>query len=456
MSNEDIIIVSEANHADRDHSRFGPSSLYRIVNCPFSGFQVDQFPPSESSKYSDEGTTAHEIAELFLEAKLEGLPYPKVDTEVYNPEMIKCAKAYAEYIYDKIFMFLDNDHFWAIEKRLIGDADRGIWGTCDFIFIYLDDDRHLHLIIVDYKYGVMEVGLEEDGKAQNTKGRWQVAGYALGARTEFAVSKQMIDVEGHIFQPRLRKEDGEEVKPEVWKIDFKELDESYFKVIKAAIDLILGWEDAGEISKEDEQKYTRVGDHCQYCPKKGACNAYKEEKSGPIIEIFKKYKKAQTALKDKTKKGEKPVILGNKEYLQTAGLIDMEVLAFIALNKTDIVKFVEAAKSVAIEYIKKGKEVPGCKIVEVNANRKLITNEATLIKELKKLGVKDPTVTTTKVLGLGELDSLLGKEKVDTLVINKGEKSYKLVSDKHKAPAVEFGLKTSAMFKAAARRLKEK
>lgn len=48
------------------HSHFGASSSYRWVNCSASVALCAKAPARESSFEADEGTAAHELAELSL------------------------------------------------------------------------------------------------------------------------------------------------------------------------------------------------------------------------------------------------------------------------------------------------------------------------------------------------------------------------------------------------------
>lgn len=433
------MVTKEIDHASRDHATFGPSSMSRLVACPASGFLSKEIPNPPSTAAADEGTLGHEVSEIMLEAKLTDTPYPKSFDEKYDKEMIACGKAYAEFIYGVIEPHLSKRHFWAIEKRLINDSDRDIWGTADFVFVYKEDgEDKKNIIIIDYKYGTWAV---------SPKKNWQLAAYAWGAIEEFGgiYGIEKVDkVSAYIFQPRCAKK-LKTYKPEPWTISADHLDKSYIQVMSSAVDLIIDWVDSEQMSEEDAAKYTTTGSHCHFCRAKGVCNAYKEAKSGPTLAAFKR-------AAEKLDKKE----LGNKEAILTAGVISLDELTFIALNKSEIIKFIEAASQIPAYMIMRGDDVPGLKLVEQNPRRSFIKDTDSLIKGLKALGILNPVQTVEKVITLTEAEKRIGKNKLDHLLTVPTEKSYKLVAEDHKDAAVEFGVKTNALFTAAAKRMKNK
>ena len=165
--------MNTIDHAKRAHALISMSGMERTVNCPPSvvlGLDLPDLPATEASI---EGTAAHEVAEMMLKAKLEETPYPEIDlTGQYDEHMVRCGKAYAEYLYSVIEPMLEFEHTWAIEKKVIADESRDIWGTIDFIFIYIDEEKKKNVLIFDYKYGMKKV---------SPKKNWQVSGYGYAA-----------------------------------------------------------------------------------------------------------------------------------------------------------------------------------------------------------------------------------------------------------------------------------
>lgn len=123
------------------HSPIGPSSAKRILACPGSVELVAKAPKQESSKYAEEGTLAHKVAEAYV----LGNKIPSSATE----EMIEGAKMYAGLIED-IMLSADVINLPVLlEAKVCATSIRAdAYGTCD---AYLIADNELH--VIDYKYG---------------------------------------------------------------------------------------------------------------------------------------------------------------------------------------------------------------------------------------------------------------------------------------------------------------
>ena len=128
---------SDINHANRAHAILSASGSKRWLNCPRSALFSLEFPPSLTSKFAEEGTAAHELAEHIL----KGLPaHKKMDAE-----MLSHVKVYTDYVLER-----SKDKSLAIEEK--GDL---LWinaelskGTSDAII-----RGYWDIEIVDLKYG---------------------------------------------------------------------------------------------------------------------------------------------------------------------------------------------------------------------------------------------------------------------------------------------------------------
>jgi hypothetical protein len=415
MENEE----KEINHSEREHARFSPSSMKRYIECPVSAYYEPMMPPQETTTYAAEGTLAHEAAEqaaayILKNHTLDGFILP--DADKYDLQMTQAAYAYAKFVYKTVEPHLSKPHYWAVEKRV--EFDTELWGTADFTFIY-DEDNLKNVILIDYKYGTAEVS-----PIQNL----QLAAYLKCIDMEYTSAKDFGTATSFIYQPKLADTDEENsldlenYNPEGWVVTFKHLEEYYFNLIDAMMSLVNDWEIEGEVSKEDAAKYTRVGDHCHYCPVKSVCKAYKQHHAAPVLDAFK-------AIAHKLNKKE----LGNKEAIIDAGLLDIETIVFIALHASDITKFVDAVKQIPKHIIETtGEDIPGVKLVQINQRRKFIDDKVELIKGLKEAGILKPVKLIEKIVTLTEAESQVGKGKVDHLISNIGEKSTKLVADDDK------------------------
>lgn len=162
------------------HAKLGASNAHRWLNCPGS-VGAEEGIPNTSSPFAEEGTAAHELAELALRtgsAALDGFE---------NQEMADFVRVYVDYV-NRIA--LDADSF-DIETRVsYEDWVPGGFGTADAVIV-----RGNVLHICDLKYG-MGVRVDAD---ENPQGML----YALGA---WQLTELVFDIDRvviHIVQPRL-------------------------------------------------------------------------------------------------------------------------------------------------------------------------------------------------------------------------------------------------------------
>jgi hypothetical protein len=176
-NNTDILVTKSEEKKLKlpEHSHVGASSMKRVVYCPVSVFLSHDLEGKES-KYASEGTIAHELAEIRLAEILEGKKFTPLEKlnearkgkneKPFNAEMDRHGKGYAEFCFSKVKSYMTAEHNfrYKIEAKLVGDLDRHMFGTVDFVFLYTDPTTKLtHLIVVDYKYGRgVEVEKEEN------------------------------------------------------------------------------------------------------------------------------------------------------------------------------------------------------------------------------------------------------------------------------------------------------
>ena len=128
----------QINHKDRDHALLSASSSSRWLACPPSAVANEAYPNQDTS-FTQEGTLAHEVAEIIARTGTLNLEEAKVGV---NKEMVDCAE-------------LPRLHRGAKEKvttqpSFSSRVDFSEWvpegfGTCDCIII--QDDT---LTIIDY------------------------------------------------------------------------------------------------------------------------------------------------------------------------------------------------------------------------------------------------------------------------------------------------------------------
>lgn len=221
-----------------EHAKFGASSMYQWAACPGSIAHKEMYP-QPATKFSNEGTLAHDAAEKYLQVALHG----DCEGELLeiSEEMLGHVEMYVDYCVDLVKKTGPHGSF-GIEERfqIMNDC----FGTNDFS-CWLDFD---HLDIVDLKYGM---GVEVDPTENK-----QLMFYALGCVIKHNLDVDIINV--HIVQPRV------ENPIKVWSFDYKRLMEFKTELLFA-------------IAKVDMTPNKRIpGDHCRFCSK-AQCPEFREK-----------------------------------------------------------------------------------------------------------------------------------------------------------------------------------
>lgn len=260
----------------RAHAILGASSADRWMNCPASIRLIKMAPPQKSSKYAQEGTAAHNLAEIAL--RMDVAPHffigqyinvlgelMEEEPEEYDDEncpfeidddMADAVAVYSKSIQEQAD-FLRNifgqEPILFLEKSF--NLERlypGMFGTNDYSLFIVGE----MLVVIDYKHG--------RGKVVEVKNNPQLLYYALGAILE--VCKTTADLPKKIrimiVQPRAAHRDG--------VVRFEDYDlaevQSFAKVlVKKAKDT------------EREDTVPNPGDWCQFCAANGTtCHAVRD------------------------------------------------------------------------------------------------------------------------------------------------------------------------------------
>lgn len=360
------------------HALLSASSSHRWLNCPPSARLCEGYE-DKGSEYAQEGTDAHSLCEHKLKLAL-GMETadPTEHLSFYNEEMEQCACDYASYVMELVAEAekICKDPVVLIEQRL--DFSRFVeegFGTGDCVIIA---DGTLY--IVDYKHGKgVEVSAVENP---------QMMLYALGALELFDGIYDIDTVRMTIFQPR-----RDNVSVSVMAKDDL-LQWAYNDLMAKAK---LAYEGGGEFA---------CGDWCRFCKAKAACR----------------------------KRAEYNLELARYDFAMPATLEDAEIA--VILDKADeLAAWAADVKEYALQQALSGTEYPGYKVVEGRSNRRYVSDEA-VAATVSNAGY-DPYVK--KVLGLTEMQKLLGKKKFDTLLgslIEKPQGKPTLVPVSDKRPAL--------------------
>lgn len=357
---------NEIAHAERAHALLSASASSRWLACTPSVRLEEQFPES-TSEYAEEGTLAHEIAELKLRKHfVEPMTQKAFNTrlnkmkkhELFQEEMLKHTDTYLEYL-QGITLSLSVAPYVGVEKRIdySAYAPEG-FGTVDCLIIGGET-----LYVTDLKYG--------KGVPVSAEDNSQMKLYAIGAYLAYSFLYPIKHIHLAIIQPRLNS----------------------ISEFTLTVDELLAW---GESIKPIAQKAFNgegefvPGDHCKFCKAKAQCRARAEEFS---------------ALADFTSL--KPPLLTNEEVGQF-------------LEKGQHVEtWIKALKEYALTECLKGNDVAGWKAVEGRGSR-TFTDQDKAFAHLKENGIDEALLFERVPLTVSKIEKVLKKQEFTSLLVETG------------------------------------
>lgn len=359
------------------HSRLGPSSAKRWLNCPGSVALCAKAPKQPPSEYAAEGTVAHDIAERYVTGKLDfesmvaliGTAVMEGGFEIeVSEEMIDGAVEYHDVIAaDRAALDVVSKPLpvlWAAEKRVCAaSVDPELWGTADY-FQYRKGDT---LFIYDYKFG--------KGVVVSPTRNEQAMIYAIAVmdgEAGWAFDKVVVK----IVQPRGSHADGS---TREWVTTTAEMRAFRDKLIPA----VAATRAAGA--------QIVAGEWCRWCSAKPYC---------PVM-----YEAAQvSAGADFEVVAPAP---GGKT-LPDAKLLSIEQLAKALAWQDAVESWFVAVKEVVVEKLSAGQEVPGWKLVDGRSNRKWTDEAAVVAKFGAVLG--EDKLYVRKIVSPSALEKIVGKK----------------------------------------------
>ena len=355
------------------HARLSPSAAARWINCPGSVRLAEQFP-SASTSYTEEGTTAHAIAE----AKLKGKNLTALKkNEYFCGEMDEATDFYVDAVHE-VMAEEGKDAELMVEQRLpIDDYAPGCFGTGDAIVIGADT---IH--VIDLKYG--------KGVKVSAEGNPQLRLYGLGAAALFRGLYDFVNVSMTIIQPRLDHISTETMRLE----DLKAWAEK--TVVPAA-------KEAYEGSDK-----TACGDWCRFCPAKAICRT----------------------------RAEANLELAKMEFREPE-LLTQEEIGRVLAQADELRKWAADVEGYALDQAMQGKAFEGWKVVEGRANRRY-ADELKVAEALMSAGYNEAMLYERKLYGLTAMEKLVGKKKLteilgDLIVKPQGKPVLVPLSDKREA-----------------------
>ncbi len=375
--------------------RLGPSSASTWLKCTampgFVARHSSLLPPNDS-KYSREGTDAHERAKSCL---LLG---------ICEPSMYRHIKDYFDIV--QAWASLPNTVMY-VEQKVELFYDSTNEGTMDAGVVKRDGSR---VWIGDLKYGA--------GKSVQALNNPQIAIYALSfiAKME-ALGVPFTDntfVSLMIYQPRVIGEKS----IRVWSLTLGELKVFGEQIGGIAAEIIFD-PDGGVFSPDD--------DTCQFCHAVSFCTA----RTGQLLGVTPK--QAQRELLG-------PPVQSGFPEVET---LSVEQLARIVRVAPSMREWLTKCETFGAGRLHNGKQFPGFKLVEGRSNRKW-TDKAKAIQMLEFIGMteddfltevelKSPSQVMEILKSMGELDAET-KEELSALIDKPPGKAVLVPDDDPRAP----------------------
>ncbi len=357
-------------HSERKHALLSASHAARWLACPPSARLEEKFKETcgfqDSSVYAEEGTLAHEFAELSL--RLASGRISKVDYEsalevlrgheLYSEEIEEQIEKYSTYVMeafehaktvvpDPVLFIEEKLDFSHIVEEGFGTGDSGI--IADGI-----------MEVIDLKYGK---GVKVEA-CENP----QLKLYALGALRNYEMLYDIHTVRLTIIQPRIDNIVS-------WDISVKDLYKWAFEVVKPIAE-------KAYVGKGIQ----KAGEHCKFCSVKAMCNTLAQRNIALAKHEFKD-----------------PQLLTEKQLIDVYKQIPM---------------LVDWANSVGEFLFNKalaGEKVEGYKLVEAPSRRRW-TNEEDVQAKLKEEGYTEEQFNTVKLKGISDIEKLVGKKNFPALM----------------------------------------
>ena len=362
--------MAAPSHSERKHALLSASSAARWLACPPSARLEEKFRETcgfqESSVYAEEGTLAHEFAELALRklsGRISDVDYASAveslrGHELYSEEIEEQIEKYSTYVMEayEAAKTIVPDPVLFIEERLdFSDIVEEGFGTGDSGIIA---DGTMEIIDLKYGKGIKVEAYENP----------QLKLYAIGALHNYEMLYDIHKVKLTIVQPRMDSIVS-------WEISVKDLYKWAEETVKPIA--VKAYEGAG---------LQKAGDHCKFCLVKAMCGTL----SARSIAVARK-----NDFKD-------PHLLTEKQLLDVYKQIPM---------------LVDWANSVG-EYLYNkalaGEKVEGYKLVEGQSRRKW-TNEEEVQAKLKEEGYPEDSYNVTKLKGISDIEKLVGKKNFPAL-----------------------------------------
>lgn len=354
------------DHSARGHALMSASGSSRWMQCTPSPLLESKFENKPSS-YAEEGTLAHEFAELNLKLQMKIIPkvmYNKLVKPLkldkyYSKDMEVEVQKHVDYVTQQFTEArrITKDALLMIEEKVdLSNFIKEGFGTCDDIIIA---DRVLE--VIDFKYGKgVRVSAEDNS---------QLKLYGLGALVATELMYDIDTVKLTIVQPRLDS-------ISTWDISTEDLKKWGEEEVKPKAEMAFKGE--GELC---------AGSWCRFCKVAPRCSKLAEE-----------------SLK-----------VAKEEFSDIYLLTDDELIGAYKQFST-ISAWMKGVSEYLLSEALKGKAWPEHKLVAGRSNRVWIDKDE--VKAILRNGKfdKQDYMSSPQLLGIGAIEKLVGKTKFFNLL----------------------------------------
>lgn len=372
------------------HALLSASGAHRWMVCTKSP-RLEESMEEETSFYAEEGTFAHELAELKIAKEAGFISKQKYANRLkklrqdplFNKDMEQATEVHKDFCMERFneARAKTKDAVIMLEQRL----DFSPWvpegfGTSDTTII---TDKTLEIIDLKYGKGIAVSAIENP----------QMKLYALGAINQFGFLYDLETVVMTISQPRLDSISSYEM----------------------SVDELLDWAETmvkpkADIAFKGEGDFI-AGEHCRFCKVKATCRARAEENLKLACLDF-----------------QSPPLLTDEEIVDVLTSIDQ----LISWAK-DVQEY---ALAMAMD---ENKHWPGMKLVEGRGSRKY-SDENAVAEALAVAGFDSDVIYKKSLNTITTLEKQFGKKVFQELLgsfITKAPGKVKLVSNEDKRPEIK-------------------
>lgn len=347
------------------HARLSCSGAHRWMACPGS-VQLEADLPEQSSRYADEGSAAHMLAEWCLDHEADAADAPdevaRACGVAWPPDMRQAVQVYLDYVRG---LTAPGTARYTEQALDLSAWIPGGFGTSDVIVV---GDGVLRAI--DYKHGA---GVRVDA-ANNPQTRL----YGLGALHAFDAIEDIHTVETHIVQPRM-----DHISVEVLSVEDLRAWGETVKVAAAAVEQ----PDAPLVPGEKQ---------CRFCRAKAVCPGRARANLA-------------VAQREFATPGAPPVA--------SPAALSIPELATLLPHLDELVAWAKDVQEYCAQQALAGRAVPGYKLVEGRSARTW-ADEAAVIAALRKLKYPKADYIVEKLIGITDAEKLLGGKKAAAPILD--------------------------------------